>query len=62
MCPDEVIKFDDQVSMLAIMSAMTVVECGSQWNPQKNSAMWDEMYKGYIMARENRTDFNSIDV
>lgn len=57
---DEVIDFNDQVTMLGIMSAMTAVECGRQFNPQENSALWDALYKGYVMARENSTDFEHI--
>ena len=59
--PDRVIKFEDQLEMLAIMSAMTVVECGKEFDPQENSAMWDALYKGYVMTRDNRTDFETIE-
>lgn len=58
---DTVIKFDDMVTMLRIMSAMTVVECGNNWDPQRNNNLWDGLYKGYMMARSNTTDFESID-
>lgn len=58
--PDASITFNDQVTMLNIMSAMTVVECGNTFNPQKNSALWDALYKAYVMVRENKTDFNSV--
>ena len=58
---DQKISFDDQLVMLGIMSAMTVVECGVLWNPQHNSALWDALYKGYKMVREHKTNFSSVE-
>ena len=56
-----VIDFNNQVQMLALMSAMTVVENGAAYNPQQNSTIWDAMYKGYKMAQANVTDFAFVE-
>lgn len=56
-----IIDFNDQMQMLSLMSAMTVVENGAEFNPQTNSAIWDAMYKGYKMAQANVTDFAFVE-
>lgn len=53
---DEPIVFTDMVRMLRIMSAMCAMENGKQWDPQNNSTLWEALYQGYIMARENNTN------
>ena len=58
---NQVIDFNDQIAMLSLIGAMTVVECGNAFNPSKNADLWSAMYKGYVMARENHTDFSKID-
>ena len=54
------VKFGDTTVMLRVMGAMCAMENGNEYNPSNNPSIWDAMYKGYIMARENSTDFASI--
>lgn len=54
------IQFNDTITMLLIMSAMCQMENGIQYNPQKNSDLWEALYQGYFMARENTTDFANL--
>ena len=61
MYESTIIDFNDQMQMLALMSAMTVVENGAAYNPQQNSTIWDAMYKGYKMAQANVTDFAFVE-
>lgn len=58
---DTEIKFDDTIVMLRLISAMCVVENGKEYDPQKNNELWSALYKGYMMARENTTDFLNIE-
>lgn len=53
---DATIEFSNTMAMLSIMSAMCQMENGVRWNPQKKTELWQKLYKGYMMARENRTD------
>lgn len=58
---DTPFEFKNMIVMLRLMSAMCVVENGEKFDPQKNNTLWSALYKGYIMARENTTDFLSIE-
>lgn len=58
---DEHLVFSDTMRMLRIMSAMCMMENGAKYDPQTNSTLWSALYEGYIMARENKTDFASIE-
>lgn len=55
------IKLKDTITMLRVMSAMCAYENGVKYDPQKNNELWQALYHGYIMARENTTDYLSID-
>ena len=57
---DTKIEFKNQMVMLRLISAMCVVENGTDFDPQQDFDLWDDMYRGYVMARENTTDFESI--
>ena len=53
--PDHELVFGNQVDILILMSAMTVVENGNDYNPQREYlTLWKPMYEGYLMAREGR--------
>ena len=51
MPADERLDFNNMTQMLMLVSAMTVVECGSNYNPQDNPEYWKAMYDGYIDVR-----------
>lgn len=57
---DTKIEFKNQMVMLRLMSAMCVVENGADFDPQQDDKLWEDMYLGYLMARENATNFESI--
>lgn len=58
---DTEIDFNNQIQMLSLLRGMTIVENGRAYDPEKNSAMWDAMYKGYKMAQANVTNFEYVE-
>lgn len=59
--PDVEISFNDYGTMMLIMSAMTRMENGNAWDPEDNHELWTALYEGYIMARENSSNFKAIE-
>lgn len=58
---DTKISFKNMTVMLRLMSAMCCQENGKEYDPQNNNDLWAALYKGYMMARDNVTDFSKID-
>lgn len=59
---DHVMYFNNMADMLMLASAMTVVENGSHYNPQKlYFDLWKPMHEGYIMARGARRPLAAIE-
>lgn len=59
---DYVMDFANMADMLMLMSAMTVVENGSYYNPQKlYFDLWKPMYDGYKMACGSRRNLAALD-
>lgn len=54
------IEFGDYSAMMNLLAAMTRMENGNQWDPMANHDMWVAMYEGYIMARENLSNFKNL--
>ena len=46
--------------MMQLLAAMTRMENGNEWDPMDDNSLWTAMYEGYIMARENKTDFKNL--
>ena len=60
--PDYEITFDNQPMVCMLMSAMTVVENGKDWNPMTNYlTLWTHLYDGYILARGARRNLALYD-
>lgn len=55
---NEIVKFDDQTTMLLICSGMCEFENGKGWNPQNHYFLWKAMYEAYLMVRFSTTDFS----
>ena len=59
---DYVIDYKKMSDMLFLASAMTVVENGSDYNPQKlYYDLWKPMYDGYRMAMGSRRNISNLD-
>lgn len=58
--PDVEIKFGDYTVMMQLLAAMTRMENGNEWDPMDVNDLWTAMYEGYIMARENTSDFKHL--
>lgn len=46
--------------MMLVLSAMTRMENGNEWDPAEKPELWTALYEGYIMARENLSDFKTL--
>ena len=59
---DHVMDFGNMPDMLMLVSAMTVVENGSYYNPQKlYYDLWRPMYEGYKMAFGSRKNLAALE-
>ena len=59
---DHVMDFGNMPDMLMLASAMTVVENGSYYNPQKlYYDLWRPMYEGYKMAFGSRKNLSALE-
>ena len=58
--PDVEISFKDYGTMMLVLSAMTRMENGNEWDPAEKPELWTALYEGYIMARENTSDFKTL--
>ena len=59
---DHVMDFGNMPDMLMLVSAMTVVENGSYYNPQKlYYDLWKPMYDGYKMAVGSRRNLAALE-
>lgn len=58
---DHVMVFNRIADMLMLASAMTVIENGSFYNPQKRYDLWKQMYDGYKMAQDSRRNLAALE-